>query len=81
LATGTTTPSPGATVTPTVADQCIGDCSGEGQVTVDELVTMIVIGLGNLDVEECVAGDANHDGLVTVEEIVSAVNRALEGCV
>ena len=59
---------------------CAGDCSGDGQVTVDEILTLVNIALGNTPVTTCEAGDANHDGQITVDEILTAVNNALNGC-
>jgi len=59
---------------------CTGDCSGDGEVTVNELITMVDIALGTTPVSTCSAGDANGDGEVTVNEIVAGVNHALSGC-
>lgn len=59
---------------------CLGDCDGSDDVTVDEIITMVNIGLGSQSVSMCFAGDANTDGEVTVDEIVAAVNNALNGC-
>ena len=59
---------------------CVGDCDGRGGVTVDELLTMVNIALGNTDVSSCGSGDENDDGRITVDEILTAVNAALEGC-
>jgi hypothetical protein len=59
---------------------CVGDCGGEGDVTVDEIITMVNIALGNVDISECLAGDASGDGQITVDEIITAVNNALDGC-
>ena len=59
---------------------CVGDCNGDGTVTVDEILTMVNIALGNTPVTACEAGDANHDGQITVDEILTAVNNALNGC-
>ncbi len=72
--TATPTASPGGCVT------CVGDCGCDGGVTVDEIVTMVNIALGNADVVLCLPGDANADRLITVDEIISAVNNALNGC-
>jgi hypothetical protein len=55
-----------------VAAICVGDCSGDGQVTVDELIVGINIGLGEAPVEACAAIDLGGDGEVTVDEIVGA---------
>jgi CSLREA domain-containing protein len=59
---------------------CVGDCNGDGTVTVDDILTMVNITLGNTSVTTCEAGDANHDGQITVDEILTAVNNALNGC-
>ncbi len=67
-------------VTGGVSAQCVGDCGGDGQVTVDELLLMVNIALENVAVSECEAGDANDDGTITVDEIIAAVNNALAGC-
>ena len=69
------------TVTPTVAIiRCIGDCGGNGAVTVDELLTMVNIALGNFPPELCTHGV--HIGAdVTVAVVIQAVNNALGECV
>jgi hypothetical protein len=80
-ATPTVTPTPSVTDTPTVTPPvCVGDCNKDGAVTVDELLTMVNVALGNTTVTSCPPGDANHDGEITVDEILQAVNHALNGC-
>jgi hypothetical protein len=59
---------------------CPGDCNGDGQVTVNELITMVNIALGNADTSTCTAGDVNSDGSITINELIAAVNNALNGC-
>src|SRR5262249_18638339 len=59
---------------------CTGDCNGDGEVTVNELITMVNIALGTAQVSACTAGDVNGDGEITVNEIVAGVNNALNGC-
>ena len=49
-------------------------------MTVDEILTMVNIALGNTAFIACEAGDANHDGQITGDEILTAVNNALNGC-
>jgi hypothetical protein len=61
-------------------DNCPGDCNDDHSVTVDELLTMVNIALGNTNVSTCPAGDANHDNEITVDEILTAVNNALTAC-
>ena len=59
---------------------CIGDCAGDGTVTIDDLVTGVNIALGTQAVSTCAAMDADGNGLVTVDELVRAVSVALDGC-
>lgn len=59
---------------------CRGDCSTNGQVTVDEIVTLVGIALGSREGGACPEGDLNHDGAITVDEIVAALSDALFGC-
>jgi hypothetical protein len=76
-------PTPSATATPTPTQTpvaCVGDCNGDRKVTVDEILSMVNIALGNPAISACMAGDANADGEVTVSEILAAVNSALDGC-
>jgi hypothetical protein len=63
-----------------LVNPCSGDCGLNGSVTVDEVLTMVNIGLGNRSVSECLGGDLNGDGEITVDEILTAVNSALLGC-
>jgi len=69
--------TPTATPTPV---PCVGDCGRDGAVTVDELLIMVNIALGNSPAAQCAAGDANLDGQITIDEILRAVNDALVGC-
>lgn len=59
---------------------CVGDCNGDGEVTVDEVVRGVNIALGGLAVSECVPADRDGDGAVTIDEIVAAVQAALSSC-
>ncbi|MFI5399104.1 MAG: protease pro-enzyme activation domain-containing protein [Candidatus Binatia bacterium] len=77
----TNTPTQTQAVPPTSTPiSCVGDCNGDHSVTVDEILTMVNIALGNAPVQDCPAGDANHDGQITVDEILTAMNNALNGC-
>ena len=79
--TVTATPSATVSATPTATPfPCGGDCNGSGEVTVNELIAMVNIGLGIVPVSACDAGDVNRDGSVTIDEILGAVNHALRGC-
>ena len=59
---------------------CLGDCGGNGSVTVDEVLLMVNIALDNAAFATCEAGDANSDHKITVDEILTAVNNALTAC-
>jgi hypothetical protein len=59
---------------------CVGDCDGDGEVSIGELITGVNISLGNQQISVCPAFDANGDGQVGINELIQAVNNALEGC-
>ena len=62
-----------------LATSCRGACSGNGAVTIGDLITAVNIALGRVPLSACQSLDANDDGSVTVGEIVAAVNEALHG--
>lgn len=74
---GTATPTPLPTPTPT---PCAGDCTGDGMVTIDELVMCVNMALGGQGEAACPHCDPNADGGVTIDEVIAAVNAALNGC-
>jgi hypothetical protein len=74
----TDTPSPTPVVTP--SPSCVGDCNGDGMVTIDEILLGMNMALGTAASDGCLALDANHDDLITVDEILQAVNDALGAC-
>lgn len=59
---------------------CIGDCNGNRQVTIDELIRGVAIGLGSQEVASCLSFDRNEDAAVTIDELIAGVNSALRGC-
>jgi len=72
----TATPTPSPTPTP----KCVGDCGNDNTVTIDDVVVMINVALGDALISTCEAGDKNRNGVITVDEIIMAVNNALTGC-
>ncbi|MBI3781945.1 MAG: S8 family serine peptidase [Deltaproteobacteria bacterium] len=60
--------------------KCPGDCDGNGEITHDELLTLIDVDLGIADYRACAAGDSNGTEVVTVDEIVKAVGHSIAGC-
>lgn len=74
VATGT------ATATATGGLACAGDCDGDGEVEINELITLVNIALGLQPVSACPAGDINGNDEIAINEIITAVNNALNGC-
>jgi hypothetical protein len=76
----TDTPPPTETPSPSpTADLCIGDCDAGSSVTVDELITLVNIALGETPASACAAG-LRGGATVDVTLIIQAVNNALGGC-
>jgi hypothetical protein len=59
---------------------CVGDCNGDGQVTIGELITGVNLVLGNVGASSCAALDGNGDGSVVISELIQSVRFALNGC-
>ena len=59
---------------------CVGDCDGDGTVTINELISLVNIALDGSAAASCAAGDVNNDAAITIDEILSAVHTALAGC-
>ncbi len=81
-ATNTPMPTEADTPTPTLPlnRPCVGDCDGDGMVSISELVRGVNIALGTLDISECPSFDSNSDGSVAINELIQAVQAALGGC-
>jgi hypothetical protein len=62
-----------------VSAQCVGDCAGDGEVTINDLILGVNIALGSAPVSACEAF-ANGEGEVTISQLIQGVNNALEGC-
>src|SRR6185369_11439847 len=59
---------------------CAGDCDGDGQVGISELITGVNMALGLLPVAQCAAFDGDGDQQVGITELITAVNAALGSC-
>lgn len=79
-ATETPTPSETPTATPTPPPECGGDCDGSATVTIDEVITLVNIALGDRPVADCPRGDSDRSGEIEVADIVTAIAGALSGC-
>jgi hypothetical protein len=79
-ATGSTTATPSATPTRRPPVACVGDCDGNGEVDLAEVVRATNIALGHLPLSACEAIDADGDGQVTIAELVASVDASMAGC-
>lgn len=59
---------------------CVGDCGGDGEVAVAEVIVGVTIALGRATVERCSSIDVDRDGGVTIDEVVAAVSTLIDGC-
>jgi hypothetical protein len=59
---------------------CIGDCNGDGRVTIGELILGVNISLGAAATQACAALDVDGDGRITIVELVRAVGYVLTEC-
>ncbi len=75
------THTPAATVTPIA---CTGDCDGNGDVTVSEIITLVNMALGTqTQLSACPDGippSITNVSEVDIALIIQAVNNALNGC-
>ncbi len=69
-----------ATAVSTPLRPCVGDCNGDGVISIDELVRGVAIALGRQPRDHCPASDRDQNGTVSVDELVAAVASALAGC-
>jgi len=66
------------TTAPQIAHgQCVGDCNGDLEVAINELITCVNIALDTSPVSACPACDADLDGTVAINELIAGVNIAL----
>jgi hypothetical protein len=57
------------------AAQRAGDCDGDGEVTIAEIVSLVSITLGNAAISACPAGDTDGNGGITIAEIIAAIRE------
>ena len=73
-ATVAATRTSASTFTPIV---CVGDCGGDGTVTVNELIVGVNIALGSQGLETCPVFDCNGNGELTINCLIRAVEASL----
>ena len=59
---------------------CTGDCDGNGQIAISELVRGVNISLGRVSIGTCPSFDSDRSGSVSITELVRAVSDARFGC-
>jgi hypothetical protein len=70
----------GATTAVRAQPTCTGDCDGNGEVTINELILGVNIALGNLPLSMCEAFDCEGNNMVPINCLIQGVNNALNGC-
>jgi YVTN family beta-propeller protein len=60
--------------------QCVGDCTGNGVVAVNELVIGVNIALGSSPLDTCPGFDTDDTDAVEIYELIAAVGNLLNGC-
>ena len=59
---------------------CAGDCDGDHEVGINELVFIVNLALADGTSDGCPLADVDGDGRVAVNDVVRGVTLALEGC-
>lgn len=59
---------------------CRGDCNGDNEVTIDELLTGVAISLGGSPYDQCPAFDSDRNRDLSIDELLQGVLDALNGC-
>jgi hypothetical protein len=62
------------------APACVGDCNGNGQINIAELVTGVGIALGEAELDTCALLDRDESARVEIGELIATVAAALHGC-
>ena len=75
----TPTPTPMPPPPTAIGQLCTGDCTGDGEVTVNTLILLVNIALGNAQPSACPNGVPSGEN-VDISLIIQAVNNALCGC-
>lgn len=63
----------------TAQQPCVGDCNGNGQVSINELISCVNIGIGRANLATCPICDGDGGGQVEIGEVITAVNIGLGG--
>jgi len=61
-------------------DACVGDCNGDGMVSISEILTGVNIALGSEPLSICPSFDTDGNGTLDIQELLAAVRSAVDGC-
>jgi hypothetical protein len=79
-ATPTPTPTPRALAAGLDVLPCVGDCDGDDEVSVSELILGVGMALGEDTIDECPAFDFTPDDRIMIDELLLSVAASSEGC-
>ncbi len=63
-----------------LAQSCSGDCNGDGQLSIAELIAGVAIALGDASLSGCPAVDADGDGVVRIDDVTRAAAARVSHC-
>src|SRR6185295_18262467 len=64
----------------TAGAACVGDCTVDGMVTMNEASLCADIARGGRELAFCIPCDANGDGMVSESEVLQAMQNVENGC-
>jgi hypothetical protein len=59
---------------------CLGDCDADGEVRINDLLTLVGVVLGEATADVCPAALSAGDETIAIDDLVLAVGVALNGC-
>jgi Cys-rich repeat protein len=59
---------------------CVGDCNGDCEVNINELILCVNIALGMQPIDACEACDCQNNGMVPINCLILSVSNSLNGC-
>ena len=59
---------------------CVGDCRGDGEVRIEDLILGVNIALGLADISTCPSFDCENNGMVPINCLIQGVDNSLNGC-
>jgi hypothetical protein len=75
-----TTCSDGQVTIETTGIACVGDCNGDGEVTLGEVQTALDIFFDDRPISQCPAADGNMNGEVSLGEVQTSLDNFFNDC-